>query len=133
MAVTAAMRARLRLMVNELTTDTYSDDLLGSYIETYPLLDSDGNEPGDTGWVASYDLNAAAADIWENKAAAVWDKFSFTAVGEATYQRSTKYDNAMKQARYYRSKRAMRTTKVKVDPQPLNDTPWIANVNDPYE
>ena len=140
MTATAAMRSRLRRMVDETDTQgTYTDAVLDDYIEAYPIWDSNGNESGETDWVATYDLNAAAADIWEEKAALVYDKFNFTTAGEATFQRSTKYDNCMKQARHYRARRVAKSKVVKVSVQPtisdLNetDTPWIGNVNDPYD
>jgi hypothetical protein len=127
MADTAAMRARLRRMVDEPTTATYDDDALDDYIEAYPVRDSLRNDPDDTDWTASYDLHSAASDIWEEKAGLVWDKFNFSAVGEATYQRSTKYDNCMKQVRYHRARASAKSRTVKVEPEP-SSTDWIGNL-----
>lgn len=78
MAATATMRVQLRRMIQEPTTRTYSDDDLDTIIEQYPLHDLDGSSPWteDTDgativnpdWTATYDLHAAAAEIWLQKA-----------------------------------------------------------------
>lgn len=78
MAATAAMRTQLRRMTQEPTTRHYSDADLDTIIEQYPLHDLDGNSPWteDTDgativnpdWTATYDLHAAAAEIWLQKA-----------------------------------------------------------------
>ena len=86
MAATAAMAAQLRLMVDEPTEATYDDDLIDDRIEAHPLLDALGTDPYEVDystepptlserdeWIPTYDLNAAAAIIWEEKAAAVSD------------------------------------------------------------
>ncbi len=59
-------------------------------------------------WTATYDLHAAAADIWEEKAAILSADYDFTADG-ATLARSQAYEQAMKQARYHRSRRSPKT------------------------
>ncbi|AZF90296.1 MAG: hypothetical protein BPHS0_10 [Phage 5P_3] len=81
MAATAAQRAQLRRMVNEPTTIIYSDDVLDDYIERYPLVDDAGLGSDETGWVAAYDLYAAAADIMYEKAATAAAKVDFGADG----------------------------------------------------
>lgn len=81
MAATAAQIAELRRMVNELTDTTYSDATLMSYIERYPLVDTDGYESSDDDWTPTYNLYAAAADICMEKAAAAAAKFDFAADG----------------------------------------------------
>jgi hypothetical protein len=133
MSATAAQIAQLRRMVNEPTTTTYSDATLATYIEAYPLMDERGEEPytwdtsteppteeDNDNWLATYDLAAAAADVWSEKAAAPAEDFDTNADG-ADLKRSQAYEQAMKQARYYRSRRAARTiTQVPV-PRPTND------------
>lgn len=121
MTATAAMIAQVRRMVNEPDTTTYSDATIQSYIETHPLLDERGQEPytfdtstepptQDTNedWIATYDLHAAAADIWEEKAAGVADEFDFHADG-GVYQQSQKFEMYMKQARRHRAQRSIGT------------------------
>jgi hypothetical protein len=83
MAASAAMIAEVRRLVNEPTTTTYSDVLITTFIETYPMIDSDGIAPDETDWTAVYNLNRAAADIWEEKAAAVAEKFDYAAEGSS--------------------------------------------------
>ena len=130
MAASAFHVLRLKRMVDEVDNESYMDGDLAVYIEQYPLPDADGLEPDEDDWTATYDLAAAAADVWEEKAGVYHDKFTFAAAGEATYQRSTKYDNAMKQVRYYRSRSVARSRPLKIDlPE---DTPvWVGNINDP--
>ena len=130
MAATAAMRAEVRRIVDEPTTTTYDDDLLDSIIEGYPLLDALGTEPQDIdysttpptiseadNWIPTYDLNAAAQNIWSEKAAAVADEFDFSAVG-GNYKRSQKYEDYMKNSRYFGSRRALKSSTVFVYPRP---------------
>ncbi len=104
MAVTAAQIARLRRMVAEPTATTYSDDDLGAIIESHPVPDSEGYWPTDDDWTATYDLNAAAAEVWEEKAAALADAYDFQADG-ASFQRNQLYANAQQQARRYNARR----------------------------
>jgi hypothetical protein len=128
-------------MVAEPTQTTYSNDAIASYIETYPRLDEQGNEPYtltsdtpperevNTAWIPTYDLNAAAADIWEEKAAAWTDKYDFTADG-GNYSRSQAYDMCMKQCRYYRARRMPTSSRLHKYPDEggKNDTVWIGNM-----
>lgn len=120
MAATAAQVAQLRRMTAEPTTATYSDDALEEYIEAYPTVDENGESPRvastttpgemmvNPDWTATYDLNAAAAAIWTEKAGAASHKFDFAADG-GTYTRSQMYQQAMQQARFYLSRRNPKT------------------------
>lgn len=108
MAATQAQIEQLRRMVAEPTSATYSFDDLAAYIEAYPLLDSAGVAPGNSAWSPTYDLHAAAGDIWEEKAAAYAALFDFSADG-SSFQRSQQYLQMMQQARYHRSRRSPRT------------------------
>lgn len=110
MTVTAAQISQLRRMVAEPTTTTYDDATLTTYIERYAHMDEYGETPLDeygevnTDWTATYDLSAAAADVWEEKAAALITKFDFAANG-GTYNLSQQYEQAMKQCRHFRARR----------------------------
>lgn len=105
MTATAADIARLRRMVAEPTdAGGYLDVVLAAAIERYPLLDADGYDSTDADWVATYDLNSAAAEVWQEKAAALTGNFDFSADG-ASFSRSQAHAQAAKQARYYAARR----------------------------
>jgi hypothetical protein len=112
--LTAAQIAQLRRMCALASNDTtYTDELLNEYAQRYPLGDA-------------FDLNAIAADVWQERAAAHVGKFSFSA-DNARYERNQIYEQYMKQARLYRSRRAIRsialtdgTTSVSSDPLVIN-------------
>lgn len=140
MTATAAQIAQVRRMVAEPTTTTYSDALITSFIEAYPLMDENGEEPytwssatppakvTNTEWVSTYDLAAAAADIWEEKASSVATQYDFSADG-GNYSRAQMYEMAMKQAKCYRGKRSMRTVVLHKKPDEKNsDFSWIGNL-----
>ena len=128
MAATADQIARVRRMVGEPTTADYSDALITEYIERYPLVDARGEDPWiestttpgtleeNPDWTATYDLNAAAADIWAEKAAPLAADYNFSADG-GRYDRSSAYEQFMKQSRYYRARRSIRT--ITQYPEPL--------------
>ena len=105
--------AELRRRVGEPTTTTYSDATLQVYIEKFPLIDAYGRGVDDIYWVESYDLSAAAAAIWSEKAAALVANYDFSADG-ASYNRSQIYEQTMTQARYWSSRRAPRSMRVVV-------------------
>lgn len=121
MAPTAEQIADLRRMIGEPTTTAYSDVLLERLIADHAIADYNGQEPylyyglaGDLRqdnlyWLATYDLNATAADIWREKASVVVQHYTFSADG-GSYQRSDLYKNAMAQARHFDSRRAATTT-----------------------
>jgi len=132
--------------VAEPTTDTYSDAALAGYIEAYPLLDERGQAPytwdtsttpptqtANTSWIPTYDLQAAAADIWEEKAGAYATKVDFNADGAAV-SLSQQYNQAMARARYHRSRRSPKSgTLVKWPRESDADLPWIGNLPEPAE
>ncbi len=142
MSATAAELARLRRMVNEPETTTYDDILLAQYIEKYALMDERGQEPytwdrstepptkdANENWIPTYDLNSAAADIWDEKAAVVAADFNFSADG-GRYDRGQVAEMFVKRARYYRSRRAIRTIMPVVYPTERDEDvfPWIGNL-----
>jgi hypothetical protein len=114
--VTAAQIAQLRRMVAEPTSTTYNDTVLTAIIENYPTIDALGQSPVywssatppvstlNPYWVATYDLNAAAAQIWQEKAAVPAADYDFSVDG-GSFDRSQVYEQAMKMARYYGAKR----------------------------
>lgn len=120
MTVTAAQIAQVRRMTAEPTATTYTDAIITAYIEAYPLTDENGEpprvdsdtEPGlsmvNPDWTDTYDLHAAAGDIWDEKASAMAENFDMNADG-ASLSRSQAYSQAMQQARYHRSRRSPRT------------------------
>lgn len=118
--VTAVQIATLRRYVAEPLVTPYSDALLTAIIEGYAVLDDNGRMPIywtstlppvatlNPNWVASYDLYAAAAQIWEEKAAVPAADYDFSADG-GNFSRSQVYEQAMKQARHYRARRSAKT------------------------
>ena len=104
MAATAAMVNRLRRMVAEPTSAIYDDDDLAEVVERYPVLDSDGLSQDDDDWTPTYDLNAAAAEVWAEKAAGYVGEFDFSADG-GQFARSQQYDQAVRMARQYAARR----------------------------
>jgi hypothetical protein len=133
MTVTAAQILQVRRMAAELTATTYSDAAITAFIEAYPVMDERGEEPytWDTSttpptqdenddWIDTYDLNAAAADIWEEKAAVWAAKYDFTADG-GTYHRSQGFEQAQKMARHYRSRRQPGTRTMVMRPKVETD------------
>lgn len=106
MTPTAIQLAQLRRMINEPTSTPYADEILSAYITKYPLVDINGVESGTDGWVEDYDLHAAAADVWEEKAAIVQALYDFSADG-GSYSRSQLYEMAMDQARFHTARRKM--------------------------
>ena len=129
MAATAAQVAQLRRMIAEPDDTTYSDADLTVYIESWPLADADGNAPSDTGWAARYDMAAAASELWAEKAAVAAQNYDFSADG-GNYTRSQAYEQAMKQSRFYASRKAMGAVKVFVEPKPtaLSLQLWVGNL-----
>jgi hypothetical protein len=147
MAATAAQRSRLRRMCGLAADDaTYDDDVLDDYIEAYPLLDENGEQPYtwssatppaqvvNTNWVATYDLNAAAADVWDEIAAGIYNHFDFSAEGRS-FSKSQTYEHAQGRARYYRSRRQPTSMKGVQWPEETGavDQTWIANLAEPND
>ncbi len=131
---------KVRRMVNEPSETDYTDEVIQGYIEDYPLLDERGEEPytWDTStspptmddnddWVATYDLNAAAADLWGEKAAVVAEDFDFLADG-GSFKRSQVLTQYGERERYYRSRRAPRTIRAVMWPQPGSVESGIGNL-----
>ena len=120
MTATAAQIAKLRRMTAEPGDTTYSDADIQSYIEAYPLVDENGESPrvpsstspgemeANDDWTATYDLHAAAAAIWEEKAATLAQDYDYEADG-SSFSRSQAYKKAIGQARYHAARRSPKT------------------------
>jgi hypothetical protein len=131
MTATAAMILQVRGWTNEPDDTTYDDDAITVFIERYPLLDERGEEPysWDTStepptqeendiWLPTYDLHAAAADIWDEKAAVVAVDFDFSADG-GQYSRSQVVQAFERQARMHRARRRPGTIRLHKSPKEL--------------
>ncbi len=129
---TADMIAQLRRMVAEPDASTYSTAALSGIIARYPLVDTNGYEPDDALWAGVWDLNRAAADIWEEKAAAYAADFDFAADG-GDYKRSQVQTQMLALASRYRAKRATTSLVMKATPKPLGAVrleSWIGNLSE---
>ncbi len=132
MPATAEQIARLRRMVDESAEDTYADATLAAYIERYALADLAGHEPENRDWTPTWDLHAAAADIWQEKAAVLGQDHDFSADG-AQFYRSQAFQHAFRMIQYHRSRRNPRSRKVLVEPpvKAAVDAVWIGNLPEP--
>ncbi len=118
---TLALINRLRRLTAELASETYTDEDLTAYLETYPLADADGYVSTDTAWAGNWDINQAAADIWQEKAALLAADFDFAADG-GDYKRSQAYQQTLAIARMFRSRRQSGTLTMIATPKPLGAT-----------
>jgi hypothetical protein len=129
MAASDVQIAQLRAMTAEPSAATYSDVALAAILEAYPLLDALGGKPftwdysttpptreDRDGWIPTYDLHAAAAQVWAEKATLLVSGFDFSADG-ATYSRSQAYEMAMKQSRHHAARRARAMVRVLMEPR----------------
>lgn len=101
MPVDALQVAMLRRLAAEPTAESYSDADLAEILERR-ALDADGSGS------AGYDLYAAAADVWEQKAAKLAQDYDFAADG-ADFKRSQAHAQALRMARLFRSQRSARS------------------------
>lgn len=129
MGATSDQLRRLRRMIAEPDAGNgYTDNDLRKLLESYPLPDASGKEPTDQGWdTTSLDLHAAAADVWEEKAAAQADQFGFSSDG-STYNRQQVYDQYRKQARYHNARRAAGSATIQRSPKSSIREQWIGNL-----
>lgn len=144
MSATNAQIAQLRRMCALSDSDTtYTDSVLSDYIESYPVMDERGEVPytwdassqpptedENDDWIETYDLFAAAGDIWSEKAAALAANYDFKA-DEADLRRSQAYRQAQKQARYYRARRRPTNMKQWKMPKESELRTWIGNLPEP--
>lgn len=80
-----------------------SDVTLGALLDQYASVDSDGLAPTDAGWTGTWYLNAAAAEGWRRKAAAVAGDFTFSADG-ASYDKGSVLANCERMVALYAAK-----------------------------
>ena len=106
---------RLRRMVSELDDTTYNDDDIRAYLSNWALVDSEGRDPDNDDWTEAYDLHAAAAEIWEEKAAKVSHQHDFSADG-SSFSANQMYNNCMEMARYHAARSKMKTKRVHKKP-----------------
>jgi hypothetical protein len=110
----------------------YTDAVLTSIIEQYPLIDSLGEEPftteGDPNpdWTPTYDLSAAAAQVWSEKAGILAGGFDFS-TADQSFKRSQAYQQAIAQARYWQARRALKTIHARPHPKPNLDSNDLSN------
>jgi hypothetical protein len=134
----------LRLMCGLAEGDAvYTTAYLTGKIEDHPLLDARGEEAwsydasttpptreANEAWIPTYDLHAAAAEIWDQKAAALAaTAMDFDADG-ASFSRNQLYENALKQARYHRARRTPTSMTLHKHPNEsrASDFVWIGNL-----
>jgi hypothetical protein len=128
---TADMIARLRRMTAEpITSDTYTQGELSDMIARYPVPDATGLAPTTTLWAGAWDLNRAAADVWDEKASLLAADFDFAADG-GDYKRSQGHAQMLAMANRYRSMRQTSALVLVATPAPeaapgLDE--WLGNV-----
>ena len=130
MPPTAAQLAELRRMTAEPTEAKYSDALLTTYIERWPLMDQTGQPPyfiqgytkvANALWTPTYDMNRAAAEIWDEKAAALAEgSIDYSADGGQFSVRQA-FQNAKNMAQTYRARRSPAVILFNPGPQHLSD------------
>lgn len=132
---------QLRRMTAETSIDsTYTDPVLAEIIERYPVRDEQGEAPytlssvttppeqvANESWIPTYDLAAAAAEIWDEKAGDSAGDFDFSADG-GSYTRSQTFDHARRMANLWRSRKRAVSVRVMPAPRRSADTPWIGNL-----
>lgn len=120
----------VRKMIAESSPDSeITDDEISAAIGRHPVDDMNGAGPWirsataptptiNPAWIPTYDLHAAAADLWEMKAARFASDFDFSADG-GTYRRSQVVDHAMRMARFHASRRSVYT--ITQRPEPMTE------------
>lgn len=133
MAASTAEIYQLRRMVAEPTTTRgWTDARLQAYIEAYPLPDALGRSPtrpnydtpteleANPYWTATYDLNAAAADVWDEKASSLAENYDRDGAS-----RTQAYDNAVKRAKHYRARRSPQLIELTPYPYPVRENALV--------
>lgn len=145
MTATTAMKQQVRRWTNEPSESRYTDEYLATLIEQYPLQDERGVDPyyydtttdpptqvATTGWYPTYDLHAVAADIWDDKAAALAEKIDRPHQQPVNgYNKETQpRDYASDRARYHRSLRRAQSGELIQSPSRTRrgNAVWIGNL-----
>ena len=126
----AAMIGLLRRLIAEPTAAVYTDADLSAILTRYPLRDGAGAWPDDVTWAGAWDTNQAAADVWEEKAAAAAADFDFSADG-GQYSRSQVQAQSLAMTRRFRARRAAAAVPLVVYPPPagsVHENGWIGNL-----
>ena len=128
--VPGSLIAQLRRLAAEpIGASSYSDADLIEAIRRYPLPDAAGAAPEESAWTEAWDIYQAAADICDEKAAAVAANFDFAADG-GDYKRSQIYAQLTQLARRYRARRRTGTLTMVAEPPPAGGRligDWIGN------
>lgn len=144
MTVSASFVTRLRRMVDEPTDATYDDTALEEYLTRYRIMDTLGSEPytwtsttpptqvDNTSWIETYDVHAAAAEIWTEKAAAVYDQHDFSADG-GSYKVSQLYDHCVAMATFHNARASIKSIKLIKSPAETLSSDTIGNLAEPKD
>lgn len=101
MALTVAQIARVRQLVNDVTSETFTDqDIQDTADAMAKTKDSSGNAPSHASYVDTYDLYLLAAELWRIKAGFFAEDFDFRSEG-ADFSRSQKYKMCIAQSKRY--------------------------------
>lgn len=118
--------ARLRRMTNEPDETTYTDEIMTDYIMSWPVTDDEGRSSGEDNWTEAYDLHAAAADIWEEKAATLFASHDFSA-DSSSFSANQMYTNAKEMAEHHRARKKPTSKKVVKRPVETNTGSLLYN------
>jgi len=96
---------KLKRMLAWDTTPALTESDIAALLDTASMADTNGIPPGGTDWVATYDLNAAAAEGWLTKAAKAAQLTEVDPAGSGIVT-SKVFDNCRAMARIYSAKRS---------------------------
>lgn len=113
---------QLRRLVNEADETVYPDAALLATLLLLPLPDRNGLAPDDEDWSGRWDVYAAAAQIWDEKAAKVVGTYDFSSDG-ASFQRSQIVQQYREQARYMRARGSARS--IPISTWPAHDSSGV--------
>jgi hypothetical protein len=71
-------------------------------------------------WTATYDLAAAASEVWAEKAAGLAANYDYSSDG-ASLSRSQAYEQALRQSRYYAARRRAGSIRLRPSPRKLDE------------
>lgn len=97
------IRQRLAAMAAATVAPTLDDDALDRALANAAAMDAEGRAPSDPGWAGAWDLNAAAAAAWREKAGLCSARFAFGTDGQS-FQRQQVFDQCMRMAEWYDDK-----------------------------
>jgi len=106
MAIAVVDITRVRALAG-ITVADFNDAAVTLAVEAYPKIDSVGLDPTDEDWTETYDLYRAAADIVDQRSAAVVDQYDQNSDG-ASLARSQKFSQLTRLASRLRARAAPR-------------------------